>query len=136
MDRYSGRLVATLARSRMLHAALLFALASPLVWAQAPQQIETTMKKMLAAAESGSLADFVAAGDASFQAGMTQALLDGVSAQFAPRLKQGYTSTFFGTLNQQGYNVYLWKLEFKDGKDDRLITMAVKDGKVAAFFLR
>jgi len=136
MDRYPGRLVATLARSRMLYAALLFALASPLVWAQAPQQIETTMKKMLAAAESGSLADFVAAGDASFQAGMTQALLDGVSAQFAPRLKQGYTSTFFGTLNQQGYNVYLWKLEFKDGKDDRLITMAVKDGKVAAFFLR
>ena len=136
MDRYPGRLVATLARSRMLYAALLFALAAPVVWAQAPQQIETTMKKMLAAAESGSLADFVAAGDASFQAGMTQALLDGVSAQFAPRLKQGYTSTFFGTLNQQGYNVYLWKLEFKDGKDDRLITMAVKDGKVAAFFLR
>jgi hypothetical protein len=136
MGRYSGRLVATLVRSRTLYAALLFTLASQITWAQAPQQIETTMKKMLAAAQSGSLADFVADGDASFQSGMSQALLDGVSAQFAPRLKQGYTSTFFGTLNQQGYNVYLWKLEFKDGKDDRLVTMAVKDGKVAAFFLR
>jgi hypothetical protein len=25
---------------------------------------------------------------------------------------------------------------FKDGQDDRLITMAVRDGKVAGFFLR
>jgi hypothetical protein len=36
-------------------------------------------------------------------------------------------------LNQQGYIVYLWKLEFED---DRLVTIAVKDGKVSGFFLR
>jgi hypothetical protein len=38
-------------------------------------------------------------------------------------------------LNQQGYTVYLWKLEFKDGKDDVLVTMAVRDGKVGGFWL-
>jgi hypothetical protein len=32
--------------------------------------------------------------------------------------------------------VYLWKLSFKDGQDDRLVTMAVKEGRVAGFFLR
>lgn len=119
-----------------LCAALLLGAVAPVAWAQAPQQVEMTMKNMLAATQAGSLADFTAAGDASFRSGMTQTMLDGVSAQFAPRLKQGYTSTFFGSLNQQGYTVYLWKLEFKDGKDDRLVTMAIKDGKVGGFFLR
>ncbi len=94
------------------------------------------MQKMLGAIQTKSLADFVEAGDASFRAGMSQAMLDGVSAQFGPRLKQGYSATFLGRLNQQGYAVYLWKLEFKDGGDDRLVTMAVKNGKVGGFFLR
>jgi hypothetical protein len=136
MGRCLARLIAPLAKSRMLYAALLFALASHPGWAQAPEQIETTMKNMLAATQAGSLADFIAAGDASFQSGATKAMLDGISAQFAPRLKQGYTSTFLGSLNQQGYIVYLWKLEFNDGKDDRLVLIAVKDGKVGGFFLR
>ncbi|TMH56130.1 MAG: hypothetical protein E6H55_17415 [Betaproteobacteria bacterium] len=131
-----ARLIAPLARSRMFHAALLFAFASQPGWAQAPPQIETTMNNMLAAIQAGSLADFIAAGNASFQAGMTKAMLDTVNVEFAPRLKQGYTSTFLGIVKQQGYTVYLWKLEFKDGKDDRVVTMAFKDGKVGGFFLR
>jgi maltoporin len=121
---------------RAFAVALSWALAAPVAFAQAPQQIETTMKNMLAAVQAKSLQNFIAAGDASFKQGMTQEMLDGVNAQLAPRLNEGYTSTFIGSLNQQGYIVYLWKVVFKDGKDDRLITMAVKDGKVGGFFLR
>lgn len=128
--------LASLRLGRALCGALLFGLATQIGWAQAPQQLETTMKSMLTAIQANSLADFVAGGDASFKSGMTQPLLDGVSTQLGLRLKQGYTSTFLGNLNQQGYTVYLWKLEFKGGKDDRLVTMAVKDGKVGGFFLR
>jgi len=116
--------------------ALCLGLIAPVAFAQAPQQLETTMKNMLAAVQANSLANFTAAGDAAFQQGMNQAMLDGVNAQLAPRLNQGYTSTFLGSLNQLGYTVYLWKLVFKDGKDDRLVTMAVKDGKVGGFYLR
>jgi hypothetical protein len=116
--------------------ALCLALIAPVAFAQAPQQLETTMKNMLAAVQANSLANFTAAGDAAFQQGMNQAMLDGVNAQLAPRLNQGYTSTFLGSLNQLGYTVYLWKLVFKDGKDDRLVTLAVKDGKVGGFYLR
>jgi len=123
-------------RIRTFAVALAWALISPIAFAQAPQQIETTMKNMLVAMQAKSLQKFIAAGDASFQQGMTQEMLDSVSAQLAPRLSQGYTSTFLGSLNQQGYTVYLWKVVFKDGKDDRVITMAVKDGKVGGFFLR
>jgi hypothetical protein len=116
--------------------ALSLTLLAPIAMAQAPAQLETTMKSMLAAIQSKSLADFVAGGDASFRSGMTQPMLDGVSAQLGPRLSQGYTASFLGSLNQEGFTVYLWKVVFKDGKDDRLVTMAVRDGKVAGFFLR
>ena len=131
-----ARLVAPLAKSRMLYAVLLLALAPHFAWAQAPEPIETIMKKMLAATEASSLPDFVAAGEAAFQSGMTKPMLDSISRQLGPRLRQGYTESFLSTLNQQGYTVYLWKLEFKDGKDDVLVTMAVRDGKVGGFWLR
>jgi hypothetical protein len=119
---------------------VVLALAAAGVLAQAPTQssaaLETTLKNMLTALQTNSLPDFVAAGDASFKSGMTREMLAGVSGQFGSRLAGGYTTTFLGTLNQQGYTVYLWKPVFKDGQDDRLITMAVRDGKVAGFFLR
>ena len=136
MEWCLARLVAPLAKTRMLYAALLFALASHFGWAQAPQPVETIMKSMLAATLANSVPDFVAAGDAAFQAGMTKPMLDSLSRQLGPRLKEGYRATFLSTLNQQGYTVYLWKLELKDGKDDILVTMAVRDGKVGGFWLR
>jgi hypothetical protein len=123
-------------RNCALAMALSCALVAPVAFAQAPPEIETTMKNMLAAVQSKSLQNFIAGGDASFKQGMTQKMLDDVSAQLGPRLSQGYTSTFMATVNQQGYTVYLWKVLFKDGKDDRVVTMAVKDGKVGGFFLR
>jgi hypothetical protein len=122
---------------RILFCGALFAsTAARVCWAQAPQEIEATMKNMLVATQSKSLADFVAGGDASFRSTMTQPMLDSFSAQFAPRLNAGYTATFLARLNQGGYASYLWKLEFKDGGDDRLVTLVVKDGKVSGFFLR
>jgi len=136
MEWCLARLVALLAKSRMLYAVLLLALTPHFAWAQAPQPIETILKSMLAATQARSLPDFVAAGEAAFQAGMTEPMLDSVSRQLGPRLRQGYTASFLSTLSQQGYTVYLWKLEFKDGKDDALVTMAVRDGKVGGFWLR
>jgi hypothetical protein len=123
-------------RWRALAATLAFALLAPAALAQAPAEIEATLKKMLSAVQTGSLADFVAAGDPGFRAGMTKPMLDGVSQQLAPRLRQGYTASFLGKLNQQGFTVYLWKLEFKDGKDEVLVTLAAKGGQVGGLWLR
>ena len=126
----------TAAARRVLAVVLFFGLASPASWAQAPAQVETILKSMLTATQANSLPDFVAAGDPAFKAGMTKPMLDSVSQQLAPRLKGGYTASFLGKLNQQAFAVYLWKLEFKDGKDDVLVTMAVRDGMVGGFWLR
>ncbi|HUH91872.1 MAG TPA: hypothetical protein VL742_01845 [Casimicrobiaceae bacterium] len=132
--KFVSRLFAAL--PRRLFVALAVAALAHGAAGQAPAGMDTALKNMLSALQAGSVADFVAPGDDHFKAGMTQAMLDQVRAQLGPRLARGYTSTFLGSLREQGYTVLLWKLEFKDGNDDRLVTMAVKDGKVAGFFLR
>jgi hypothetical protein len=135
----SSRLARCLRPGLALGMGLVLALGALRAAAQAPQppaELEQTLKTMLSAMQSRSLPDFVAAGDSTFKSTMTKEMLAGVSASLGPRLAQGYTDTFLGTVNQQGYTVYLWKIQFKDGKDDRVVTMAVKDGKVGGFFLR
>ena len=128
--------LASASRCLFLCLALFLGIAAQTGWAQAPPDIEAMLKKMLTATESGSRSAFVAEGDASFEADITPAMFNSFSAQFAPRLKRGYTTTFVTQLHQEGFSVYVWKLEFKDGGDDLLFTLAVKDGKIGGFFLR
>ena len=106
------------------------------VFAQAPQNAETTMKNMISAILTNSLPDFVAQGDQAFQEGMTKEMLASINQSLASRLRQGYTTTFLTRLNQQGFAVYTWKLEFRDGNDDVLVFLALKDEKVGGFWLR
>jgi len=54
----------------------------------------------------------------------------------APRLKGGYTLTDLGTLNQVGYAVHLWKVAFRDGKDDVLAKISTKGGKVGGVYFQ
>jgi hypothetical protein len=122
-------------RTTALFVVLLSGLAASLL-GQAPPQVEATMKKMLVATQENSYEDFVADGDSTFKGGMTRQMLDGVNQQLGPRLKAGYTASYLGKLNQHGFAVHLWRIEFKDGKDDLLATMSVKDGKVGGFWLR
>ena len=129
--------------NRLIISALLFlTIASPTAFAQvpqpaeAPQPAERTMKSMISAIRANFLPDFVAPGDEAFQAGMTREMLSSINQSLASRLTQGYTTTFLTRLNQQGFEVYVWKLEFKDGNDDVLVFMALKDGKVGGFWLR
>jgi hypothetical protein len=63
-------------------------------------------------------------------------MFEGVSTLLSPRMKKGYDTAYLGQLKQQGCQVYLWKLVFKDGGDDTLAKLVLKDGKVAGFWLQ
>jgi hypothetical protein len=52
------------------------------------------------------------------------------------RTSGGYGLTFLGELNQHGYQVFLYRLRFKDGGDDMLATMSLKDDKVAGIYFK
>src|SRR5438067_9859950 len=103
-------------------------------WAQAPQSLEDLMKRMLSAAQANALDEFVAQADPSAKIGMTRQMQD-INRELGPRIKQGYVATYWGSLNQEGYEVHVWKLEFRDGKDDYLVTLAAKNQRVAGMWV-
>lgn len=94
------------------------------------------LDKLLKAIEANDYDTFVADGTAEVKAVLTKQMLEGVSAQVAPRMEKGYDATFLGELKQQGGQVYLWKLAYKDGGDDTLVRLTLKTGKVAGFLLQ
>ncbi len=59
-----------------------------------------------------------------------------MATKLAPRLRAGYEMSYLGVLNQRGQRVTVWKLSFKDGGDEHLVTLGVKDGKVGSFLIR
>jgi len=97
---------------------------------------DTTIRQMLDAIQTKSYAKFVADGDERFRSGFTEKMFEDLARQLGPRLSQGYTPSFLTTLNQQGYVVYVWKLSFKDGRDDILATLFIKEGSVSGFIAR
>jgi len=97
---------------------------------------EATLKKMLEAVKTKSYDDFLIEADDTVKAKLTKQMFEGVSGQVGPRLKQGYKTAYLSKLRKGEITVHLWKLEFSDGKDEALVTMAVKDGKVAGIFFQ
>lgn len=78
---------------------------------------------------------FLASTDDTFKAALPKPAFERVVALVAPRLKAGYTATFLTQLRKNGFLVSVWKIEFKDGGDDMLGELSLKNGKVGGFFL-
>jgi hypothetical protein len=94
------------------------------------------LTELLNATEDGDYDSFVEDGSPEFKAKLTKQMFAGVSAMLSPRLKKGYEAAYLGSLRQQGCAVYLWKLAYKDGGDDTLAKLVVKNAKVAGFWLQ
>jgi len=112
------------------------ALSSACFAAETAEPGRPILDKLLKAIEANDHDSFVADGDPVFKAALTKEMLEAVSAQFSPRMKKGYQYSYLGELSQQGCRVLLWKLVFKDGGDDTLAKLVLKDGKVAHIWLQ
>ncbi|MEH2173567.1 hypothetical protein [Nostoc sp.] len=102
---------------------------------QPEQSVQRTFTSLINAVEQNNYTQFISLGNAAFKEGITRQTFTQVSRQLAPRIKKGYSAVFLGNLNQQGYQVYLWKLTFFDGGDDVLARLILKDGKIGGFWL-
>jgi len=92
------------------------------------------LTKILKAVENNDLGNFFAEGDNQFKVSVTKQMFDNMNATIGSRMKKGYKVVSLGTLNQQGYQLYLSKLVFKDGGDDILARLVLRNGKVAGMW--
>jgi hypothetical protein len=91
--------------------------------------------KLVSAIASDNYTAFVAGGNAAFQ-GLKKDQFESVVSQIGSNLKSGYDLNYLGDLNQRGYQVTLWRVRFKNGGDDLLATLSMKDGKVGGFWIK
>jgi hypothetical protein len=124
----------TIIRTALLAAALSWS--SFTLHAADGAQAEKIFKNLLTAQTAKDYDAFVADADDSLKAALTKTQFDAASNVMIKRTSGGYDTTFLGVLNQHGYQVFLYRLRFKDGGDDMLGTMSLKDDKVGGIYFK
>jgi hypothetical protein len=119
----------------LIIAAALFGGSATLCATEAQKEDQSFSEKIISAIKNADYNSFIADGDAAFKK-LKKEQFESVATQLAPRFKAGYEITYLGDLQQHGFHVTLWKLSFKDGKDDALATLSVKEGKVGGFWIK
>jgi hypothetical protein len=99
-------------------------------------QADKIFKQLIAAQTAKDYDAFVADADDNLKVALTKARFDASSDFMNRRTLGGYEITFLGELNQHGYQVFLYRLRFKDGGDDMLGTMSLKDDKVGGIYFK
>jgi hypothetical protein len=99
-------------------------------------QAEKIFKSLIAAQTAKDYDAFVADADDNLKAALTKTQFDAASDFMIKRTSVGYKTTFLGELNQHGYQVFLYRLRFKDGGDDMLGVMSLKDDKVGGIYFK
>ncbi|MGJ8656433.1 MAG: hypothetical protein ACSHX6_08275 [Akkermansiaceae bacterium] len=109
---------------------------------EAPKEPTAKLDVLLVATEEDDLERFESICGEKMKAAMTEKLLNGVSKQVAPLMKEGYKKVYMGALNRGRFITYYWKLDF-DGENvaDKLAELSIAelsiaDGKVVGFFIR
>ena len=113
-----------------------FSLCSFALHAADSAQAEKIFSSLVAAQTAKDYDAFVADADDRLKAALTKTQFDASSNFMIKRTSGGYDTTFLGELNQRGYQVFLYRLRFKDGGDDILGTMSLKDDKVGGIYFK
>ena len=92
------------------------------------------MNTLLAAIATNNYDAFVANATPALKTRITKEEFKRVSTQLSPRLKKGYELQYLGSLKQQGVEVFLWKIMYKEAGNDMVAKLVLQGDKVAAFW--
>ncbi len=95
-----------------------------------------TVNTLLTAIAANNYDALIANAASALKSRITRETFTQVSTQLSPRLKKGYSLQYLGSLKQQGVEVLLWKISFKDGGDDMLARLVILEDKVAGFWFQ
>ena len=95
-----------------------------------------TVNTLLTAIATNNYDALIANAAPALKSRITKETFTQVSTQLSPRLKRGYKLQYLGSLKQQGVEVFLWKIIYKDGGDDMLARLVIQEDKVAGFWFQ
>ena len=99
----------------------------------APAAAQGSLLKMIEAVKAESYEAFLVDADAQVKKQLSRQQFEGMCGLYSKALRKGYKLEYFGQLRQHEMNVFLWKITVVDEKDESLLRLAMKDGKVSGF---
>lgn len=96
---------------------------------------QSLAEELLAAVENNDYDAFVAKGSPSFRAAVDRARLDTANAALRGRLSHGRHASQLGNVHRRHTVDWFFKIEFGDGGDDALCTLAMDGWQVAGFLV-
>ncbi|KIN14582.1 hypothetical protein RO22_14290 [Halomonas sp. KHS3] len=93
-------------------------------------------RSQIDAIASESYEQFMDHADANFRQSISQDQFGALSESLSPRLVDGYQSEYLGALNQDGFNVHLWKMTLASSDSDNLVKMAMRENEIAGFWIQ
>jgi hypothetical protein len=97
---------------------------------------QSNLDRLIQAVEVNNRQAFLKDATSAMSQAITSQVLASVSTNLAPHLANGYALVYLGNLKQSGDAVQIWKVTFKDGRDDALVKMSLNDGKLDGFFIQ
>jgi len=101
-----------------------------------PPRDQANLDRLIQAIEVNNRDAFLKDATSAMSQAITSQVLASVSTDLAPHLANGYALVYLGNLKQSGDAVQIWKVTFKDGRDDALVKMSLNDGKLDGFFIQ
>ena len=101
-----------------------------------PDAAAAIVKQMVAAIVANDHDAFVEHGDAALKSADNNEILKTIYPRLLEALRKGYEISYLGTMKAQGYDVSLWKITYKTGGDDSLVTLYLNNGIVGGFWLK
>ena len=103
---------------------------------QQPSTQGRTVNMLLEAIAANNYDAFIANSAPDFKTKITKESFEQVSADLSPELKKGYGLQYNGSVKQQGVEVFMWKITFKDAGNDVIAKLVLENNKVAGFWLQ
>ena len=101
----------------------------------AKPEIETLFHSQMDAIASNDYQKFLEHTDSTFRQAISTEQFEALTKSLSPELEGGYQAEYLGVLNQQGFNVYLWKMAPSNSESDSLVKMAIQENEIAGFWI-
>ncbi len=119
-----------------LFLSLIMALPATALADAAPPAAATLFQQQFNALVADDYDQFMAHADADFAQALTPAEFSKLTDALAGIFQPGDTTAYLGVLRQDGVRVHLWKVTPAAAQTDYLVKMAVRDDKLAGFWIQ
>ncbi|PAV26212.1 hypothetical protein CF392_06980 [Tamilnaduibacter salinus] len=101
-----------------------------------PNGPDSIVESKLVALENGAYGAFLEGSSSEFKAAMTEKRFQSVVAQLGEALNNGYSLDRLGRMEKDGYEVFIYRLDYSGSDNDALVRLVMGEGAVAGFWIQ